>query len=201
MFPNPQDVTQEIVDYSYANILKGKGKAKATEPSPPKRLNIRQALTQSSCSGSNQKPKSQSIEQQPAQPTIDDTESQSTLFPSPRSSDIIVSTPSTLDLDVGDILKTYTKAMHIVHAWLAWHGFGSPGSTVEPSALLLHRAERARDEAKRTGNLIYVPGAREIWALKVALECWARMRELWEAKYPQGEAGGVSGAGEYGHLV
>ena len=98
-------------------------------------------------------------------------------------------------------MSTYTKAMHVVHAWLAWHGFGSPGNTDEPSALLLYRAERARDEAERTGNASFVPGAREIWALEVALECHGMMREMWEAEYGCRGDEGLSGAGEYGHLV
>lgn len=72
---------------------------------------------------------------------------------------------------------------------------------MEPSALLLYRAERARDEAERTGNVEHVPGAREVWALEVALECQARMRELWEAENVQGGVVSGFGAGEYGNLV
>ena len=198
---SPQDIPEEITGYSYANILKGKGKAKATEPSPPKKVNIREVLIQSGSSGSTQKPRPKSAEQQPTQPTTDNARAGPTPSPSPRSSNGVVLTPTILDVDVEDVVSTYTKAMHVVYAWLAWHGFGSPGNTVEPSALLLYRAERARDQAERTGNASFVPGAREVWALEVALECHSMMREVWEAEYGRGSDGGVSGAGDYGRLV
>ena len=62
------------------------------------------------------------------------------------------------------VLDLYRRSMKIIHAWLVWEGYGSPGNTTRPTSRLQELAERAR---RRDA----MPGARELWSLEVATDC------------------------------
>ena len=62
------------------------------------------------------------------------------------------------------VLELYHRSMKIIHAWLVWEGYGSPGNTARPTSRLQELAERAR---RRDA----MPSARELWSLEVAIDC------------------------------
>ena len=62
------------------------------------------------------------------------------------------------------IHELYRRSMNTIHAWLAWEGYGSPGNTAQPTSRLIELAQRARWRDA-------IPGARQLWALEVAIDC------------------------------
>ena len=62
------------------------------------------------------------------------------------------------------VLELYRRSMKIIHVWLTWEGYGSPGNTAQPTSRLLKLAEQARWKDA-------MPSAREMWALEVAIDC------------------------------
>ena len=175
--------------------MKGKGKASAPDPAASAaKVNVRAALNQSDVASTTT-----SKGKEPERPTMESAEASPASFHSSTESSNRV--PSSPEIDLQEVMELYTQAMHVIHAWLAWRGFGSPGNISQPTSVLLYRAERAREEAERTGNADFVPGEREMLALEVAIEVQTKIFEFWEAGRARSSEVEVEMQESYGRYV